>query len=121
MDASARGHDPSSRCSNGIYGVIEKPDFVLIVPVENDGRLIPRRAVSLPREGPLLGTSPGLLGTGPETDPLEIARGELREETGLDAAEMTYVGHLFEACGYSDQGFHIFLATGLRHGDPFVR
>jgi ADP-ribose pyrophosphatase len=50
-------------------------------------------------------------------DPLEIARGELREETGLDAAKMTYVGHLFEACGYSNQGYHIFLATGLRHGD----
>jgi ADP-ribose pyrophosphatase len=46
-----------------------------------------------------------------------MARGELREETGLDAARMTYVGHLFEACGYSNQGFHIFLATGLRHGD----
>jgi ADP-ribose pyrophosphatase len=50
-------------------------------------------------------------------DPLEMARGELREETGLDAARMTYVGHLFEACGYSNQGFHIFLATGLRHGE----
>jgi hypothetical protein len=34
-----------------------------------------------------------------------------REETGLDAAKMTYVGHLFEACGYSNQGYHIFLAT----------
>ena len=48
---------------------------------------------------------------------MEMARGELREETGLDAAKMTYVGHLFEACGYSNQSFHIFLATGLRHGD----
>jgi ADP-ribose pyrophosphatase len=48
---------------------------------------------------------------------MEMARGELREETGLDAAKMTYVGHLFEACGYSNQGYHIFLATGLRLGD----
>ena len=48
---------------------------------------------------------------------MEMARGELREETGLDAAKMTYVGHLFEACGYSNQGYHIFLATGLRRGD----
>jgi ADP-ribose pyrophosphatase len=23
--------------------------------------------------------------------------------------------HLFEACGYADQGFHVFLATGLPH------
>ena len=48
---------------------------------------------------------------------MEMARGELREETGLDAALVTYVGHLFEACGYSNQGFHIFLATGLRRGN----
>jgi hypothetical protein len=46
-----------------------------------------------------------------------MARGELQEEPGLDAARTTYVGHLFEACGYSNQGFHIFRATGLRHGD----
>jgi ADP-ribose pyrophosphatase len=47
---------------------------------------------------------------------MEMARDELREETGLDAANMTYVGHLLEACGYSNQDFHIFLATGLRRG-----
>jgi ADP-ribose pyrophosphatase len=40
----------------------------------------------------------------------------LREETGLDAARVTYAGHLFEAYGYSNQGYHIFLATGLRRG-----
>jgi ADP-ribose pyrophosphatase len=47
---------------------------------------------------------------------MEMARDELREETGLDAANMTYVGHLLEACGYSNQDCHIFLATGLRRG-----
>jgi ADP-ribose pyrophosphatase len=46
-----------------------------------------------------------------------MARGELRKETGLESGRMIYAGHLFEACGYSNQGFHIFLATGLRHGN----
>jgi len=46
-----------------------------------------------------------------------VARGELREETGLDANVMTYVGHLFEAYGYCNQGYHIFLATGLQRGN----
>jgi ADP-ribose pyrophosphatase len=50
-------------------------------------------------------------------DPLEVACGELREETGLDAARMTYAGHLFEAYGYSNQGYDVFLATGLWRGD----
>jgi len=53
----------------------------------------------------------------PGADPMEMACDELREETGLDAANMTYVDHLLEACGYSNQGFHIFLATGLRRGN----
>ena len=30
---------------------------------------------------------------------------------------MTYAGHLFEAYGYSNQGYHVFLATGLRQGE----
>jgi ADP-ribose pyrophosphatase len=46
-----------------------------------------------------------------------VARGGLREETSLDATVMTYVGDLFEAYGYCNQGYHIFLATGLRHGN----
>src|SRR3954466_2777624 len=46
----------------------------------------------------------------------ELARAELREETGLKAAEMAYAGHLFLAYGYSAQGYHVFRATGLRPG-----
>ena len=46
-------------------------------------------------------------------DPEELARGELKEETGLHAAEMTYLGFLWIAYGYSNQKQHVFLATGL--------
>jgi ADP-ribose pyrophosphatase len=35
----------------------------------------------------------------------------------VDLAHMIYVGHLFEACGYANQGFDIFLARGLRRGN----
>jgi hypothetical protein len=58
-----------------------------------------------------LGTSARHLGAGTRADPKEMVRGELREETGLEADRMTYVGHLFEASGYTNQGFHIFLTT----------
>ena len=30
---------------------------------------------------------------------------------------MVHAGHLFEAYGYSNQGDHVYLATGLRRGD----
>ena len=39
--------------------------------------------------------------------------GELKEETGLEAAEMTRLGTLWIAYGFTRQKQHVFLATGL--------
>ena len=103
--------------STGIYGVVEKSDFVVIVPVEDDGQVHLVEQYRYPVKSRYWELPQGSWEQEPGADPMEMARGELREETGLDAAHMTYVGHLFEACGYADQGYHIFLATGLRHGD----
>jgi ADP-ribose diphosphatase len=103
--------------STGIYGVVEKPDFVVIVPVEDDGRLHLVEQYRYPVKGRYWELPQGFREQEPGADPMEMARGELREETGLVAARMIYVGHLFEACGYANQGFHIFLATDLRRGN----
>ena len=49
----------------------------------------------------------------------EVARTELREETGLVAAELTELGRLDVAAGFSAQHLVAFLATGLtRDRDP---
>src|ERR1700730_1670762 len=117
MDAGARGHDPSSRRLQWDLWRSREASFVVIIPVEDDGRLSLVKQFRYPVKGRYWEFPQGSWEQIEVVDPLEMARGELREETGLDAAEMTYVGHLFEACGYSNQGFHIFLATGLRHGD----
>ena len=45
--------------------------------------------------------------------PEELARGELREEIGMDAAEMKRLGMLWIAYGFLRQRQHVFLATGL--------
>lgn len=45
--------------------------------------------------------------------PEDVARGELKEETGLSAGKMEYVGYQKLAQGYSAQGYHIYLATEL--------
>jgi ADP-ribose pyrophosphatase len=103
--------------SSGIYGVVEKPDFVVIVPVENDGRLYLVEQFRYAVKGRYWELPQGSWEQVHGADPVEIARGELREETGLNAAKLTYVGHLFAVCGYFNQGYHIFLATGLRRGD----
>ena len=48
--------------SEGIYGIVEKPDFVVIVPVEDDGRIHLVQQYRYPVQGPLLGVSAGGLG-----------------------------------------------------------
>ena len=95
----------------GIYGVVEKDDAAIIIPID-DGRIwlveqfrytIQERAMELPQGG-----------WEEEIDnPEELARGELREELGLDAAKMTSLGTLWIAYGFCRQKHHVFLATGL--------
>src|SRR5258707_922206 len=71
-------------------------------------------------EGHMTGTwgGPGGWGRGggwemEVVDPEELARGELKEETGLHAATMTYLGFLWIAYGFARQKQHVFLAMGL--------
>ena len=99
--------------SEGLYGVVERREFVVVVPwqngcitmVEQYRYPIGRRLWELP-----MGTcEPGV--SVPET-----ARIELQEETGLQAGSLTLVSSLFQGAGYSDQIGHVFLATGLRSG-----
>jgi ADP-ribose pyrophosphatase len=103
--------------SLGIYGVVEKPDFVAIVPVEDDGSLHLVEQYRYPVRNRYWEIPQGSWEEIADADPLEMARGELREETGLDATQMTYAGHLFQGYGYATQGYHVFLAQGLSHGD----
>jgi ADP-ribose pyrophosphatase len=103
--------------SEGIYGVVEKPDFVVIVPIEADGRMHLVQQFRYPVGGRYWELPQGSWETAPGADPLDVARGELREETGLNAAQMLYMGHLFQGYGYATQGCHIFLAAGLVRGD----
>ena len=49
----------------------------------------------------------------PGEPPDSCARRELREEAGLDAAEMTPLGMIFTAPGFCDEQIHLFLARHL--------
>jgi 8-oxo-dGTP pyrophosphatase MutT (NUDIX family) len=100
-----------SNGQKGIYGVVEKDDCAIVLPLDQ-GRVwlveqfrypIQERALELPQGGWEMEVD----------DPEELARGELKEETGLAAAEMTYLGTLWIAYGFARQKQHAFLATGL--------
>ena len=61
------------------------------------------------------GTLPGMAVAG---DPEQLAREELRQETGMTAGEMRHLGHLHCAHGLVRQGFDVFVASGLTPGTP---
>jgi 8-oxo-dGTP pyrophosphatase MutT (NUDIX family) len=100
-----------SNGKRGIYGVVDKDDSAIILPIDQ-GRVwlveqyrytIQERALELPQGG----------WEREVEDPEELARGELREEIGLVAAQMTCLGTLWISYGFTRQKQHVFLATGL--------
>ena len=102
--------------SDGLYGVIERDDFVVVVAMNGTGT---GRCLTLVEQfrypvGQRLWELPmGMWEERPDATPAQIAAGELAEETGLVAASMLHVGTLFQGAGYSNQKGHLFLATGL--------
>lgn len=103
--------------AEGIYGVVEKPDFVVIVPVDRD-RVHLVEQFRYPVGGRYWEFPQGSWEQAPGADPRDVARGELLEETGLAAAEIAYAGHLFQGYGYATQGYHVFVASGLSPAVP---
>ena len=99
----------------GFYGVVDKDDCAIILPIDH-GRVwlveqfrytIQERVLELPQGGWEMQVE----------NHEELARGELKEELGLEAKEMTYLGTLWIAYGFANQKQHVFLATGLTPTD----
>lgn len=51
-------------------------------------------------------------------NPLEMAKIELKQETGLKALEWTKIGVFHVAPGHSKQKAHVFVARNLQEGQP---
>lgn len=103
--------------SPGVYGVIDKPMYALIIPVDGDRvHLVEqfRYPLDLRRWEFPQGTAPDRV----EVPPTELAERELLEETGLRAGRMTELGLLDTAAGMSSQRGRVFLATELTEGPP---
>jgi 8-oxo-dGDP phosphatase len=106
--------------SPGIYSVIDKATYALVIPrdTDEDGdrfHLVEqfRYPLGMRRWEFPQGTAPGQ----EELDPPTLAARELREETGLRAASMELLGMLDVAPGMSSQRGRVFLATGITEGE----
>jgi 8-oxo-dGTP pyrophosphatase MutT (NUDIX family) len=102
--------------SPGLYGVVERSDFVVVVPW-HDGRLTLVEQFRYPVSARMWEFPMGMWEQAPGTDPAVLAAGELREETGLVAGHMIYGGEIFQGPGYCNQRGHVFLATDLTQGE----
>ncbi|WP_319534678.1 NUDIX hydrolase [uncultured Vibrio sp.] len=98
--------------AEGIYGVVDKPDCAAILAIDN-GHIhlvqqfrytVGQRCWEIPQ---------GAWESSPDVDPLYLAKGELREETGMLAGTMEYVGSQFIAYGFLNQTCHVYFASDL--------
>ncbi|WP_286166553.1 NUDIX hydrolase [Ochrobactrum sp. POC9] len=104
--------------SESIYGVVEKNDAAMIFAMDDEDGVYLVEQFRYPVGNRFWELPQGAWQEQADVDPLVLARGELREETGLTAADMVYLGETYEAYGFAVNKCHIFLATGLQMGKP---
>jgi len=107
-----------SNGERGVYGVIEKDPACIVIPLEETAAgdfvylveqfryTVGLQSMEFPQGG----------WERPDVDPEELARGELREETGLVAESMTRLARFQIAIGVMAQEQHAYLARGLKQG-----
>ncbi|WP_025761667.1 NUDIX domain-containing protein [Dyadobacter tibetensis] len=103
--------------NNGIYGLVKfKNKAIGIVPIDEAGNIylvgqyryaIEEYSWEIPEGGGMRGT-----------DPLSAAQRELREETGLVAAQWSTIGRIHTSNSATDEEGFLFLAEGLQQGEP---
>ncbi|SOE03860.1 NUDIX domain-containing protein [Blastococcus haudaquaticus] len=101
--------------STSVYGVVERPDFAVVLPVDRDGfwlveqfrHPVGRRCWEFPQ---------GSWSHGTDGAPEELARAELAEETGFRAGRIEHLGRLDLAPGLMTQRFDVWVADELVPG-----
>jgi 8-oxo-dGTP pyrophosphatase MutT (NUDIX family) len=118
-DVIERSVNGSSVGVRGIYGVMDKEPACIVIALEtnSEGEFIWLvRQFRYTVGGEYFEFPQGSWEVA-EVDPVELARGELAEETGLRAERMTRLASPWVAYGAMRQVQHVFLAEGLSQGE----
>jgi len=97
------------------YQVIRHPGGAGVLPVHPDGTVSLIRQLRPAVAAVLLEIPAGRLNTGEA--PAVCAGRELREETGITAAELIPLGTVYSSPGVFDELIHLFAATGITQGE----
>jgi ADP-ribose pyrophosphatase len=95
--------------------IVEHRGAVAIVAINQNNEIFMVRQYRKPVEKTLLEIPAGTMED--NEDPLDCARRELSEETGLTAAHWEHILSYYSAPGFSDELLHLYLATDLQPGD----
>jgi 8-oxo-dGTP pyrophosphatase MutT (NUDIX family) len=112
-------HDEVTRPDGrpGIYGVVHFANLAVgVVPMDDEDRVVLVGQYRYTVDAYSWEIPEG--GVPPSEDPLEGARRELREETGIEAAEWRELGRIHLSNSISDEAGIVYLATGLTDGKP---
>ncbi len=103
------------RLANGhetVREVIRHSGAVVVLPLHADGSVTLVRQFRYPVGRVLLELPAGKLDR-PGEEPLECARRELAEETGLKASSWRRLGSFYTTPGFTDEIIHAFAAEGV--------
>jgi len=93
------------------YELVDIQNAITILPLDAEGNVYFVEQYRIGAGKNLLELPAGKIEN--DEDPLEAARRELREEIGMDAAEIKPLGNFYMSPGYANEYMYCFLATGL--------
>lgn len=99
-----------------IREVVRHPGGVGVVAMDDEGYIYMVRQFRYPYSETTLEIPAGKLDKNGE-DTLSAGKRELREETGLTADEMEYLGTFYATPGFCDESITVYFAKGLHQGE----
>lgn len=96
--------------------IIHHPGGVGVVAIDEDNMIYLVEQYRIPYDEVLLEIPAGKIDPG-ETDVKRAAERELREETGLTADSLEFIGNFYPSVGFLDEDLRLFMAKGLHMGE----
>ncbi len=95
--------------------IVRHPGGVAVVPIDENGYVYMIEQYRIPYDEIILEVPAGKLDKG--EDPDCAAARELKEETGLTAESLVFMGSFYPTVGFCDENLRMYLATGLNQGE----